>query len=119
MKCVIAGSRTIKDYGIVLDAIEKSGFNITEVVSGTAEGVDKLGERFAMDEAIPITRFPANWKKHGKKAGILRNEEMITYVQQHFGGAIVVWDGSSVGSKHTISLANSRLQPEKVYIHVI
>ena len=119
MKCIIAGSRTIKDYGLVLDAIEKSGFEITEVVSGTADGVDKLGERFAMDEAIPIKRFPANWKKYGKKAGPLRNEEMAVYVQQYFGGAIIIWDGISRGTRSMISLAKSRLQPKKVYIHTL
>lgn len=119
MKCIIAGSRTIKDYGLVIDAIDESGFEIDEVVSGTADGVDKLGERWAMDEAVHVQRFPADWKKHGRKAGMLRNEEMIEYVQQHFGGAIFVWDGISVGTKGCIRLAKARLQHEKIFIKVI
>jgi len=108
MKVIIAGSRDITDYGLVIDAVEKSGFNITEVVSGTARGVDKLGERYAMDECIPIKRFPAKWKKYGKKAGYIRNEEMVNYIEKHNGGAILIWDGTSKGTKNTIDLIKAR-----------
>ena len=49
MKTIIAGSRDITDYTVVLSAILLSEFKITEVVAGGARGVDKLAERFAAD----------------------------------------------------------------------
>lgn len=93
MKVIIAGSRGITDYAIVERAIRESGFQITEVVSGTARGVDRLGERWAAEHGIPVAPFPADWKI-GKNAGILRNAQMAEYAE----AAIIIWDGSSNGS---------------------
>ena len=47
MKVIIAGSRGVEDYALVEEAVKQSGFDITEVVSGTARGVDLLGEHWA------------------------------------------------------------------------
>lgn len=43
MITIVAGSRSITDYEIVKEAIEKSEFDITCIVSGGAKGVDSLG----------------------------------------------------------------------------
>jgi hypothetical protein len=82
MKLIIAGSRSITDYTIVKRAINRLLINptdINEIVSGTARGVDRLGERYAKEHGIKITKFPANWNKYGKRAGYLRNEQMAKY----------------------------------------
>lgn len=68
----------------------------TEVVSGGARGIDKLGELWAKHRGIPVKRFPADWDKHGKAAGAIRNREMAEYAD----GALVLWDGESRGSKN-------------------
>ncbi len=101
MKVVVAGSRTIHDYGMVEYAIKKSGFKITELVSGGAEGVDQLGEIYAKQNDIPIKRFIPDWDKYGRKAGLLRNEEMAKYAD----AVIVVWDGKSNGTRHMVNQA--------------
>jgi hypothetical protein len=72
-----------------------------EVVSGTARGIDSLGEEWAMSFGIPIKKFPADWNKHGKSAGFKRNEEMAKYADC----LIAFWDGGSRGTKHMIDLA--------------
>ena len=90
MKVIVAGSRGIEVISLVDAAIRQSGFEVTEVVSGTARGVDRLGEEWAMSRGIPIARFPADWARHGRRAGIVRNLQMIDYVTQaHEGGALV------------------------------
>lgn len=78
MKVVIFGSRAITHYDLLCNAIRESGWEskITCVVSGTARGVDELGERWAKERGIPVERFPADWAKHGRKAGFIRNGEM-------------------------------------------
>jgi len=111
MKVIIAGSRSITDVNIVRRAVKLSGFEITEVVSGTARGVDRLGEQIAHELNIPVKRFPANWEKYGRRAGFLRNQEMAHYAD----ALIAVWDGVSRGTKHMIEYARScGLQ---VYVH--
>jgi hypothetical protein len=107
MKVVICGSRNITDYALIVEAIRESGFEITEVVSGCARGVDLLGERWAKENGIPIAQMPAEWEKHGKVAGFIRNREMVEYVGQD-GGVIAVWDGVSKGTTHTINLAKEK-----------
>ena len=101
MKVIVAGSRSITDYYIVKEAIEDSGFKITEVVCGGAKGVDSLGRDWSFFNVIPVKEFPAKWKKYGKKAGIIRNTEMIEYAD----AIVAVWNGRSKGTKHCIDLA--------------
>lgn len=110
MKCIIAGSRDITDCGLVEKAIADSGFEITEVVSGTARGVDRLGERWAREHRIPIKRMPADWKGSGKRAGYYRNEGMAMYAD----ALVAVWDFKSRGTQHMIDIAKRK--GLKVYV---
>lgn len=106
MKTIIAGSRWITDATVVYRAIDLSGFNITEVVSGGARGVDTIGEMWAAYWGVSIKRFPAIWRdKDGQRdlqAGLKRNSEMARYAD----ALIAVWDGRSSGTKHMIDQAN-------------
>lgn len=81
MKLIIAGGRDFFLGPIeyqVLDYIH-SLYNVTEVVSGGARGVDACGEAWATDHKIPIKIFPPEWHKDGKAAGPIRNEKMAVY----------------------------------------
>jgi len=113
MRVIIAGSRSIGSYPIIERIIKDSKFLITEIVSGTAKGVDRLGEQYATKYGIPITQFPASWQKHGKAAGYLRNTQMADYAD----ALILVWDGESRGSKHMLDIA--RAKHLKTYFRVI
>lgn len=98
MKVVIAGSRDIVDRLGLVKAIKQSGFDITEVVSGKARGVDTMGETWAVANDIPIKQFPADWSKHGNAAGPIRNSMMAEYAD----AAIIIWDGKSAGTLNMI-----------------
>jgi hypothetical protein len=113
MKVIIAGSRSIVEYKHIGDAVIDSGFNITEVVSGAARGVDTLGERWAEVNNIQATRFPADWDKYGKIAGPVRNEQMAKYAD----ALIAIWDGFSRGTKNMIDLA--RKYKLQTYIKIV
>ncbi len=101
MRTIIAGSRSITEYKHVLKAVAESGINITQVVSGTAKGVDLLGEKFAQEHGISVVRFPADWNKYGNRAGYLRNMEMAGNAD----ALIAVYDGTSRGTQHMIDIA--------------
>lgn len=104
MKTIIAGSRTITSLAIVEQAIRESGFDITEVVCGGAKGVDQLGADWAYLHKNRIKWFPADWDKHGRYAGPLRNRAMADYAE----ALIAVWDGNSRGTKHMIDCATKK-----------
>jgi hypothetical protein len=110
MRTIIAGSRSITDYDTVALAVELSGFDVTEVVSGTARGVDELGERWARQKGVPCRRFPADWERYGRSAGYWRNEEMA----RNADALVAVWDGVSRGTGHMIDIA--RREGLKVFI---
>jgi hypothetical protein len=112
MKTIIAGSRSITDYEMVKLAIIKSGFKITQVISGGAVGVDKLGERWAQENNVPVKRFPADWKTYGKAAGPIRNSEMVKYCE----AAIIIWDGSSRGAQDTITKMQNANKELFIYV---
>lgn len=105
MKTIIAGSRSITKLHVIRDAVAASGFNISEVVSGGARGVDQLGERWARINGKPIKLFPAGWRDRDgcvdRRAGMLRNTRMCEYAD----AAICIWDGESPGTRHMIETA--------------
>lgn len=103
MKVIIAGPRDLFDYKLVEQAVQLSQFEITEVVSGGAPGVDTNGEKWASIHKVPIKRFPADWAKHGRAAGPIRNQEMAMYA----GALIAIYTGSP-GTKNMINQAKAR-----------
>ena len=113
MKTIIAGSRTITDIKHVLDAAAVCGWLISEVVSGTARGVDLLGEQAAAMAGVPVKRFPADWDKYGKKAGYLRNMQMAEYAE----ALLAIWDGISAGTNHMINIAKTK--GLRTYVHTV
>jgi hypothetical protein len=110
MKVIIAGSRGITDEQTIFNAIKNSGFEITEVVSGGAIGVDKFGEKYANRYDIPLKVFLPDWEKKKSAAGIIRNAEMARYAD----ALIAVWDGESKGTKNMIEVAERK--GLKVYV---
>lgn len=47
------------------------------VISGHAKGADKLGENWAKINKVECMVFPADWDKHKKAAGGIRNQQML------------------------------------------
>lgn len=100
MKLIIAGSRdfdlptkTMFDFlSIFLGGF--GAYKIEEIVSGTAKGIDSAGEKLAEEHHIPVKRFSADWNKHGKAAGPIRNREMAEYADT----AVVFINNMSKGS---------------------
>lgn len=110
MKTIIAGSRAIKNYNLLkrvmsaLDDVRGIGGvdEITdEFVSGGADGVDQLGIRYAKETGRLYKVFKPDWDKHGKSAGVKRNEEMAKYAD----ALVYIWDGKSKGTQDMVKRA--------------
>lgn len=113
MRVIIAGSRAFSEIDIdsVQQAIDDSGFAVTEVICGCARGADSAGRNWAYANNIPVNEMPAAWGVHGKSAGYKRNREMGLIAD----AAIVLWDGQSKGSKHMINIMSELDKP--CYVH--
>ena len=101
MRTIIAGSRACTHYDDLLRAIDAISWAPSVVLSGTARGVDRLGERWARESGVPIEQFPADWDQYGKSAGYKRNAEMA----QNAEALVALWDFESRGTEHMIQLA--------------
>lgn len=114
IKTIIAGSRSITNYPTIQTLLSNYLFThppISEVVSGGATGVDKLGERWARENEVEVKLFPAEWDRFGKGAGSIRNIEMASYGDR----LIAIWDGSSKGTFHMINCMKSLKKDVEVY----
>ena len=95
----VVNSEELNKVITVLNFMVKN-FNATEIISGMAKGADRIGETVAALNEIKVTQFKPDWEMYGKRAGYIRNKEMVEYCDK----AIILWDGISKGSAHTISL---------------
>lgn len=114
LRVIIAGSREFNDYELLkksaIDIITKKTMlpDLTRIISGGARGADTLGERFANEMGLEISRFIPDWNGLGKRAGYVRNEQMAKFAVENNndGMLIAFWDGVSRGTKHMIDLAH-------------
>lgn len=104
MKVIIAGSRGVKDYATVLNAITDSQLKISCVLCGEAAGVDTLGKQWAEENGVTVQSFKPNWKKYGRGAGYATNKEMVDIAD----ALIAIWDGKSKGTSHVINAARKK-----------
>lgn len=119
MRVIIAGSRNITEQAVVDAAIAASGFEITQVISGNARGVDQLGETWAIARRISLKLFPAEWDLYGRSAGFRRNAAMVKFAAETGGALVAVWDGKSPGTKSTIDLAHKAGLQVYIYTYFI
>ena len=133
MRIIIAGGR---DYNpdfeefcnIVLRIIRKYkelGYNTSrdslEIISGTANGADKMGEKFAEKYKIKLRLFPADWNdvttppvfikynsfgSYNAMAGNVRNEKMAQYATENDIAVLIAFAvNASPETKNMISIA--------------
>lgn len=108
-RVIIAGTRNFSNYELlkekcdnILSAKRKDSHIV--ILSGTAKGADRLGERYARERGFLLRRFPADWDKDGNKAGPIRNAKMA----DNADALIAFWDGTSRGTAHMIMTAKEK-----------
>ena len=117
-KLLVCGSRTINNSEWIFSEIEKyiSESNLQysdiHIIEGEASGVDKISKQFAQSKNIPVIEMPADWSI-GKHAGILRNIKMYENTDE----VLILWDGNSRGTRHTIGLCEKGDKPYTIIIY--
>ena len=71
------------------------------VVSGGAPGVDTWAAEAATKNGLEVIVHEAEWDKHGRRAGPLRNEKIVADADKVVG----FWDGKSRGTLNTLAIA--------------
>jgi len=61
----------------VLDGLDGE-IGIGTVIHGAARGADSLAGEWAKWSGKKVEEYPADWRAHGKAAGMIRNRQMLT-----------------------------------------
>lgn len=79
LRILVCGGRNFSDYDFmsrVLDAFAATN-DIEIVIHGAARGADAMADHWARKNRFRVHAFPADWNKHGKAAGVIRNRQML------------------------------------------
>ena len=103
MKILVCGGRHYNDREhlfSVLDRIHQKTA-ISVIIHGAARGADSLAGQWAAARHIRCQTYPADWEHHGKRAGFIRNQQMLTDSQPD---AVVAFPGTA-GTAHMVRTA--------------
>jgi len=79
-KVLVTGSRDLKDYQAVYDALDEIYFQKAPliVIHGAARGADSFADSWAVFRAnVTPVRVLADWENDGRAAGSIRNSRML------------------------------------------
>ena len=78
-RILVTGSREWSNRDVVEEALSPYSIEASAVlVSGACpSGADSMAEEVWKGWGLPVERHPADWRRHGKAAGFIRNQEMV------------------------------------------
>ena len=112
MRVLVCGGREWTDHTAIMQRLALIGPGNT-VVHGACRGADTLAGAVAHILGMEVEEYPADWSRHGKKAGILRNLQMLD-TNPDLVIAFHEHLGESKGTGHTVMEARRRGIPVEV-----
>lgn len=76
MRVLVCGSRNWRD-GLAIQRELVKLERGTTVIEGEARGADRFARLTGEALGWPVLRFPADWNRYGKAAGVIRNKQML------------------------------------------
>lgn len=80
MRVLVCGSREFENYDFLyihLAALRALTDEEIVIIHGAARGADSLADRAGRALGYAVLPFPADWAQYGKRAGIVRNQQML------------------------------------------
>lgn len=94
-----------------LDLVWRSIGRPLVVIEGEQRGVDLLAREWAEEKGLEVKGFPADWDKYQKRAGFIRNAQML---EEGKPQAVVAFPGG-VGTRMMVSLSRRAGIPVKEF----
>ena len=108
MKVAVVGSRALR-VPIPEKAIPKE---TTLLVSGAANGIDRMARAFALEHHIRILEVLPDYALFGRQAPLQRNDAIVDYADF----VLAIWDGRSRGTKYVIDRCRKTGTPVRVLL---
>lgn len=79
MKVLICGDRYWDNYSSILNIVKrlKNKYGNIKIIEGGCSGADIMAKKAAIECGLEYAEYPANWTEYGKRAGPLRNQQML------------------------------------------
>ena len=100
---LVCGSRKYTDADKILEVLAGFLDDEPEIIHGAAKGADSIAGEEAENLGYKVHEFPADWNRLGKRAGFVRNLEMLDQKPD-----CVIAFGSGRGTDHTVMEAKKR-----------
>ena len=76
-RILITGGRDFTNRKMINHVLNTYTNRGDTLIVGGARGVDTIAEQFAFRKDRAVDRHMADWEKYGKRAGCIRNREMV------------------------------------------
>ena len=106
MKLMIAGSRSIPAF----DLSPYISKDVDCIITGGAEGIDQIAEQYADDHRLSKIILRPQYGLYKRNAPLIRNRQMVDIAD----AVLVIWDGKSKGTRHTMEYAQKKGVPLQV-----
>ena len=105
MRILVCGGRDFSDSALVNKFLNQylSDIDPPKIIQGDAQGADYLAKLWAVNNQVEFESFPADWKKYGKRAGYIRNVQMLNEGKPDI---VIAFPGGK-GTKMMINLAEA------------
>ena len=107
MRLAVVGSRTINK----IDFESYINFIPSLIVSGGANGVDTISEKWANSKGIKTLIFKPEYKRYKKAAPLVRNKQIVESCDVLFA----FWDGKSKGTMNAVHYAKELGKDVKIF----
>ena len=105
LRILVTGGREFNNYSAL--ALALTNLNPIEIIHGAAKGADTFAQKYALAHSITESKHPAQWEKHGKQAGFIRNEQMLL----NSSPDIVLAFPGNTGTEHMKNIAHKHGYP--------
>lgn len=111
MKVLVCGGRDCHRKDLVFDTLDRvhAERGITGLIEGGASGIDQLAYAWAKENGLHLKTYRADWNRHGRAAGPIRNAHMLADGNPD----LVVAINGGRGTAHMVGIA------EKAGVEVI
>lgn len=115
MKVLVCGHREFDDWVLlnsVMEGVLSHTLEELVIIEGEAKGADFLARVWAKWMGLKYEAYPADWKTYGKRAGPIRNAQMLREGKPDLVVAFLA--EGSIGTKDMINQAERASVPVKV-----
>ena len=109
MIVMVTGSRTWDDFAFIWSELNALYFSIGPrmiLMHGhCGKGADEAADQWGLRGRVPTIRWPANWARDGRAAGVMRNMAMV---DSGIGYCLAFLRDASRGTSQCVAYARSK-----------